>query len=253
MNTLYFGDNLDVLKKHIPDESVDLVYLDPPFNSSRDYNVLFKEQSGHESPAQMKAFGDTWNWAGAMEAWEHFPELCPNAKAIELMHGFHNAIGENDVMAYLVMMAPRLYQLHRVLKPTGSLYLHCDPTASHYLKLILDGIFGARNYRNEISWRRSNPKSHGSLNFPNCRDIIFRYSKTEKCTFNKIYMEHNPEYVASAYKHLDSDGRRYRLLPLLNPNDNRPNLTYEFLGVTRVWRWTKERMQRLMRMALSFN
>jgi len=244
VNTLYFGDNLDVLKKHVPDESVDLVYLDPPFNSSRDYNVLFKEQSGHESPAQMKAFGDTWNWAGAMDAWEHFPELCPNPKVIELMHGFHNAIGENDVMAYLVMMAPRLYQLHRALKSTGSLYLHCDPTASHYLKLILDGIFGARNYRNEISWRRSNPKSHGSLNFPNCRDIIFRYSKTEKCTFNKIFMEHNPDYVASAYKHLDSDGRRYRLLPLLNPNDNRPNLTYEFLGVTRVWRWTKERMQR---------
>lgn len=243
MNTLYFGDNLDILQKHVADESVDLIYLDPPFNSNRDYNVLFREQSGKESPAQMKAFGDTWNWAGAMEAWERFPELCPNAKAIELMHGFHNAIGENDVMAYLVMMAPRLYQLYRVLKPTGSLYLHCDPTASHYLKLILDCIFGARNFRNEISWRRANPKSHGTLNFPNSRDIIFRYSKTEKCIFNKLFTAHNPEYVASAYKHLDTNGRRYRLLPLLNPNDNRPNLTYEFLGVTRVWRWTKERMQ----------
>ena len=105
MNTLYFGDNLEILKRHLSDESVDLVYLDPPFNSNRDYNVLFREQSGSESPAQIKAFGDTWNWAGASAAWDDFTTLCPVLKVIELMHGFHNAIGENDVLAYLVMMA----------------------------------------------------------------------------------------------------------------------------------------------------
>ena len=243
MNTLYFGDNLEILKRHISEESVDLVYLDPPFNSNRDYNILFREQSSAESPSQIKAFGDTWNWAGAAESWDNFTTICPSPKVIELMHGFHNAIGENDVLAYLVMMAPRLYHLHRVLKSTGSLYLHCDPTASHYLKLILDCLFDPRNYRNEISWRRSNPKSHGSQNFANCRDIIFRYAKSPTVTFNPIYESHNPDYVEKAYRYTDETGKPYRLLPLLNPNDNRPNLTYEFLGVNRVWRWTRERMQ----------
>ena len=141
------------------------------------------------------------------------------------------------------MMAQRMVELHRVLKPTGSIYLHCDPTASHYLKLLMDAVFGAYNFRNEISWSRSNPKSHHKLNFPNCRDVILRYSKTDKGTFNKIYTEHDPKYVNKAYKYFDEDGRRYRLLPLLNPNKDRPNLTYEFLSVHRVWRWTKERMQ----------
>jgi len=145
-------------------------------------------------------------------------------------------------MAYLVMMANRLLELHRVLKPTGSLYLHCDPTASHYLKIVLDGVFGVENYRNEIIWRRSNPKSHITHNFPSCTDTILRYSKSSSCTYHQSYEQHDPGYVEKAYRYSDSGGR-YRLLPLLNPNDNRPNLTYEFLGVTRVWRWTKQRMQ----------
>ncbi|MDP3097285.1 MAG: DNA methyltransferase, partial [Syntrophales bacterium] len=123
---------------------------------------------------------------------------------------------------------------------------HCDPTASHYLKMLMDGIFGAGNFRNEISWRRSNPKSHIKVNFPNCRDVILRYSKSGETTFNMIYESHDPEYVRKAYKYTDSKGQ-YRLLPLLNPNDNRPNLTYEFLGVSRVWRWTKERMEQSYR------
>jgi site-specific DNA-methyltransferase (adenine-specific) len=148
------------------------------------------------------------------------------------------------MMAYLVMMTLRLIELHRVLKPTGSFYLHCDPTASHYLKIVLDQVFGIKNFRNEISWHRSNPKSHHITNFANCRDIIFRYSKTEHAIFNKIYGEHAPKYVEKAYRFIDENGRRYRLLPLLNPNKDRPNLTYEFLGVNRVWRWTKERMEK---------
>ena len=248
MNTLFYGDNLQVLRNrdYFPDESVDLVYLDPPFNSNASYNVLFREQSGENSPAQIKAFTDTWEWT--LEAERTFeeeiiehPGTPPEVK--EMISAFRQFIGRNAMMAYLVMMTPRLVELRRVLKPTGSLYLHCDPTASHYLKLLLDTIFGAGNFRNEISWVRSNPKSNSTINFPNSRDIILRYSKSNRCCFNKVYREHDPEYVRKAYKYTDPDGRRYRLLPLLNPNDNRPNLTYEFLGVTRVWRWTKERMQ----------
>ena len=142
-------------------------------------------------------------------------------------------------------MTLRIAEIHRVLKPTGSFYLHCDSSASHYLKLVLDAIFCAKggDFRNEIIWIRSNPKSHITVNFPTCTDTILRYTKTLKCTFNQPYGEHNQDYVDSAYKYSDENGR-YRLLPLLNPNDNRPNLTYEFLGVTRVWRWTKERMQK---------
>ena len=150
---------------------------------------------------------------------------------------------ENDMMAYLTMMTVRLIELHRVLKRTGTLYLHCDHTASHYLKIILDGIFGPDKYRNEIIWKRSNPKSLISQNFPNCTDTILRYCKSGEATYHQPYEEHDPAYVEQAYKYRDEKGV-YRLLPLLNPNDNRPNLTYEFLGVTRVWRWTKERMQR---------
>ena len=149
------------------------MYLDPPFNSNRDYNVVFKEQSGGESPAQIKAFGDTWNWAGAAESWSDFASLCPVPKVIELMSGFHHAIGENDVMAYLVMMAPRLYHLHRVLKPTGSLYLHCDPTASHYLKLILDCIFSSKNFINEIVWKRSYGHGDSKRSMGRSHDSIF--------------------------------------------------------------------------------
>jgi DNA modification methylase len=212
-NTLFYGDNLSILQQHIGDATVDLVYLDPPFNSNRDYNVLFKEQSGKESPAQIKAFGDTWNWAGAAEAWADFPTLCPVPKVIELMRGFHNTLGENDVMAYLVMMAPRLYHLWRVLKPTGSLYLHCDPTASHYLKLVLDAIFGAKNYRNEISWKRSSAHSDTKQGMRRCgriRDIIFYYTKSDAYHWNTLYTPYTAEYLTSEYRHIAPNGRRYK-------------------------------------------
>ncbi|MCZ7540239.1 MAG: DNA methyltransferase [Anaerolineae bacterium] len=245
-NTLFYGDNLIILRNrdYFPSESVDLIYLDPPFNSNRSYNVLFKDESGLESEAQITAFDDTWHWGHAAEAtWHELVTGAPERVATAI-GALRDLIGNNQMMAYLVMMAARLVELHRVLKPTGSLYLHCDPTASHYLKIVLDAIFGAENYRNEISWKRSNPKSHISNNFPNCRDTILRYSKSDAAFFQPLYDEHDPDYVEKAYKHTDADGRRYQLLPLLNPNDDRPNLTYEFLGVTRVWRWTKERMQK---------
>ena len=152
INTLYYGDNLKVLREYIPDSSVDLIYLDPPFNSKADYNILYKEPTGEPSEAQITAFEDTWHWTEDTE--RTFLEITKVAspKVIEMMRSFRNFIGENDVMAYLTMMCVRLVELQRVLKPTGSIYLHCDPTASHYLKILMDVIFGKKNFRNEIVW-----------------------------------------------------------------------------------------------------
>ena len=147
-------------------------------------------------------------------------------------------------MAYLTMMAVRLVELRRVLKATGTLYLHCDPSASHYLKILLDAIFGGQNYRNEISWKRSQPKSHNTVNFSNCRDVILRYAKGDTVIFNKVYGEYDPDYIEKFYRFIDADGRRYQLADLTNPNKDRPNLTYEFMGMKRVWRWTRDRMER---------
>ena len=232
---MWTGDNLDIMRE-MNSESVDLIYLDPPFNSNQDYSAPIG------SEAAGAAFKDTWTLSDVDEAWhgeiaDQEPPVYAIIDAAGLSHG-------KSMKSYLIMMAVRLLEMRRILKTTGSLYLHCDPTASHYLKTLLDTLFGSENYRNEISWRRSNPKSLTKVNFPNCRDILLRYSKSEKCTFNKVFGEHDPEYIRKAYKYRESDGRRYRLLPLLNPNDNRPNLTYEFMGITRVWRWTRERMEK---------
>src|SRR5438876_10449359 len=182
-NTLFYGDNLIILREHIPSESIDLIYLDPPFNSSRNYNVLFKDESGTESEAQITAFEDTWHWN--LETEHTYTELqmeAPDhiAKMIESLHEF---IGANQMMAYLVMMTARIIELHRVLKPTGSLYLHCDPTASHYLKVILDTIFSPRNFRNEIVWRRQTAHSDAKYKFSDVADILLFYVKSNKAQF----------------------------------------------------------------------
>jgi site-specific DNA-methyltransferase (adenine-specific) len=176
-NALYYGDNLDILREHIANESVDLIYLDPPFNSNASYNVLFKAPDGHDSHAQMEAFEDAWHWNKSAE--RAFDEVMRsgNSDAAEMLRAMRSFLHDNDMMAYLAMMAVRLIELHRVLNQTGTLYLHCDPTASHYLKLLLDAIFGPVQYRNEIVWKRSNPKSLGSINFPTCTDTILRYAK----------------------------------------------------------------------------
>ncbi len=243
-NTLYYGDNLDILREYIPSESIDLVYLDPPFNSNRSYNVLFKDESGTESEAQIMAFEDTWHWNQAAEQTYHKLVTQAPDHISKMIAALREFIGTNQMMAYLAMMAVRLMELHRVLKPTGTLYLHCDPTASHYLKVVLDTIFGPKNFRNEIIWQRTNAKSNAFTRFATNHDIILRYTKTEKATWHPQYTTHDLEYIQEFYRYVEPEtGRRYTLGDLTNPNRDRPNLTYEFLGVTRVWRWTRDRMQ----------
>jgi site-specific DNA-methyltransferase (adenine-specific) len=151
-NVLYYGDNLDILRRYIKDETIDLIYLDPPFKSEQDYNVLFAEQNGSRAAAQIKAFEDTWQWdQAAAKAYQEIVETGPQ-RVSQVMQGFRTFLGESDMMAYLSMMAPRLVELKRVLKPSGSIYLHCDPTASHYLKMLMDAVFGPENFQNEIVW-----------------------------------------------------------------------------------------------------
>lgn len=192
MNTLYYGDNLKILREHIPSESIDLIYLDPPFQSGKNYNLLFQEQDGSKSKAQIQAFEDTWSWdTEAQKTYEEIIDTC-DSQIVKTISGFESMLGTSDIMAYLVMMTIRLVELHRVLKNTGSLYLHCDPTASHYLKIVLDSVFDAKNFRNEIIWCY---KSGGASKeyFSKKHDIILFYTKTDDYLFNqekeKSYMK----------------------------------------------------------------
>ncbi|MBL8514272.1 MAG: restriction endonuclease [Betaproteobacteria bacterium] len=211
---LYFGDNLQILREHIADESVDLIYLDPPFNSKRDYNLLFKTPKGHESDAQITAFEDTWHWGG--QAQDEFRELmkCGNSDVSEMMEALRKFLGENDMMAYLTMMCNRLLELHRVLKPTGSLYLHCDPTASHYLKIVLDGVFGKQAFKSEIVWKRTH--AHGSAKrYGPLHDIVLFYSKTDTFVWNDPTAPHDPAYVENHFRYVDeTNGRRFQAISL---------------------------------------
>jgi len=242
-NVLYFGDNLDVLRRHIPDASVDLVYLDPPFNSNASYNILFKEHDGARAASQIKAFEDSWRWdANAALTYQETVES--GGKISETLQAFLKLVGESDMLAYLSMMAPRLQELRRALKPSGSIFLHCDPTASHYLKLLMDAVFGPKHFRNEIIWQRTNAKGLAFTRFASNHDVLLWSTKEDVCTWHPQYSPHDPEYVRKFYRYVEPEtGRRYRLADLTNPNKNRPNLTYEFLGVTRVWRWTQDRMK----------
>ncbi|AVE00430.1 DNA methylase [Streptomyces phage OzzyJ] len=247
-NRLYYGDNLDVLRQNIADQSVDLVYLDPPFNSNRKYSLLFKEKSGEESQAQMEAFDDTWTWSHDAEAL--FLDLLnapttPN-KVKDALDALRRLLGDNDVLAYLVMMTARLIELRRVLRPTGSLYLHCDPTASHYLKVVLDAIFGPENFRGEVTWVRTTTHNDAKRWSPNA-DIILYYGRTDSVTWNPVHAEHRAEYIADKYRMTDAQGRRYMLDNMTSPNP-RPNLTYEWMGhepPPNGWRYSRETMQRL--------
>lgn len=212
MNTLYYGDNIDILRRYVKDDSVDLVYLDPPFKSNQNYNVLFQELDGTRSKAQMKAFKDTWVWDDeARRVYEETVEAGgPVASVILSLHTF---LGPTDMLAYLAMMAPRLSALRRKLKPTGTLLLHCDPTASHYLKLILDAIFGPKRFLNEIIWKRSSAHSDTKQGMKRCgriHDTLLLYSKTNEYTWNTLYTAYTKEYLESEYRHVAPNGKRYK-------------------------------------------
>jgi DNA modification methylase len=227
-NALYYGDNLAVLRESIANESVDLIYLDPPFNSQANYNVLFKGPSGKGADAQIEAFEDTWHWGE--EAERAFSEVLasPATQAAELLRAMRYFLGENDVMAYLAMMAVRLIELHRVLKPTGSLYLHCDPTASHYLKILLDGVFGAERFLNEVVWKRTTAHS-AAKRWNDMHDILLFYSKSQNYCWNKIFTSYDETY-RSRYKNVDPDGRNWADDNLTGPGVRRGDSGSEWRG-----------------------
>ena len=246
MNRLYYGDNLTMLRGCIEDESVDLIYLDPPFNSQATYSVLFRSTVGEKSRAQIEAFEDTWHWGDEAELAFDGVMTSGNSNAAEMLRSMRGFLKENDMMAYLSMMAVRLLELHRVMKPTGSIYLHCDPTASHYLKIIMDAIFGAAMYRNEVVWKRTTTHSD-SKTWSRVADVIFFYTKSETFTWNTPRDEHSEEYLESKYRYDDGDGRIYSLDNMTSPNP-RPNMMYVWKGFPfpeKGWRYSKETMAKL--------
>lgn len=246
--TLYYGDNLEVLRKHISSESVDLIYLDPPFNSNATYNVLFKSpKTGDDAYSQIQAFNDTWHW-GENDAQAVDEIMRSNyTNLANLIQALRKFLGENDMMAYLVMMAIRLIELHKVLKPTGSLYLHCDPTASHYLKLILDAVFGYENFRNEVIWLKSRVDKAQSKHFSKAHDVIFFYSKSNNYTFNRLIGEKSESYIDSHYNQIEEQtGRRYRLVSLSQDGAGAPRSFGEHGVIAppigKHWKWSQERI-----------
>lgn len=251
MNALYFGDNLEILRDKIPSDCVDLIYLDPPFKSGKSYNIIFQPKLNKikGATAQIRTFEDTWQWGDEAEA--EFSGLIegsitkekPNQKLIELIKAMRSYLGECSMMAYLCMMAPRLLEMKRVMKETGSIYLHCDPTASHYLKLLMDAVFGAINFRNEITWKRTtahnDPKRYGAN-----VDIILFYTKSSKWTWNQLYTPHPPEYIAR-FRYKDENGRLWMDDNLTAKGLSGGGYEYEYKGVKSLWRCPKETMERL--------
>lgn len=255
MNRLFYGDNLDVLKRYVKDETVDLVYLDPPFNSNANYNVLFADHDGSRSVSQLHAFEDTWQW-NEESAQAYRETVDAGGRVSECLQAFHTFLGHSDMLAYLAMMAPRLIELRRVLKPTGSLYLHCDPTASHYLKMLMDAVFGPQNFRNEIVWLRSkNPKGsqHGLKRYSPFTDSLFYYVKSADAVIHldRIRPQLTAEELASKYPYADELGP-YADGPILRSDSMgpRPNLVYEYKGFTpgpAGWRVKREVLEEIDR------
>lgn len=252
-NLLYYGDNLDVLRRHVKDESVDLVYLDPPFNSNASYNVLFAEH-GAKSAAQISAFEDTWHWDDAAALnYQHTVEQ--GGTVAEALSAFRKLLKTSDMLAYLSMMAPRLVELRRVLKEGGSVYLHCDPTASHYLKLLMDGVFGAANFRNEIVWKRSdahNDAAQGLKRYGRVHDVLLYYVKGTPTTFNTQWLPLPQETADKWYRHQDERGR-YNLADLSARKPGGDTL-YEFHGAHppqgRYWAYSRDNMEQMWKAGL---
>jgi DNA modification methylase len=246
-NLLYYGDNLDVLRRHVADESVDLVYLDPPFNSAQDYNVLFKERNGTESAAQIRAFEDTWRWDQvAARAYQEIVE--GGGKVAQAMIAFHSYLGANDMLAYLAMMAPRLVELRRVLKETGSIYLHCDPTASHYLKILMDAVFGPANFLNDITWERFNFHADAHR-WGRLHDIVLCFAKSAgKHLYTTQRKGYDEKYIKSHFKK-DRDGRLYRLDNALAAGQGPARVFFGKMLKPKTgthWRWSQENIDKLI-------
>lgn len=246
MNFLYYGDNLDVLRRHVKDESVDLVYLDPPFKSNQDYNVLFAEH-GTRSAAQIKAFEDTWRWDEAA-AYDYEQTVESGGRVAQAMLAFRTLLGTSDMLAYLAMMAPRLVELHRALKPTGSLYLHCDPAASHYLKLLLDAVFGPTNFRSEIIWKRTG--AHGSAKrYAPVHDVILYFAASAATAWHQTFHAYSDEYLETKYRYEDERGR-YRLITLFPPGVRKGETGTPWRGIDPTakglhWRFQPSRLEKL--------
>ncbi len=241
-NILFYGDNLEILRRHVPDGTVDLIYLDPPFKSQQDYNVLFAEKNGSQSAAQIKAFEDTWRWdQEAARAYHETVEA--GGDVSQTMQAFRQILGHSDMLAYLAMMAPRLVELKRVLAQTGSIYLHCDPTASAHLRLLMDAIFGARNFRNEIIWKRTGAHNDPGRYGANI-DVILFYTKSAEWTWNDLFLPHDPDYIAR-FRNADPDGRLWADDNLTAKGLTGGGYDYEYKGVFSHWRCPIETMKRL--------
>lgn len=250
-NKLYCGDNLDVLRHCFADDSIDLVYLDPPFKSDQNYNLLFQEKDGSKSASQILAFEDTWEWN--VDAERNYTSVAEKGgKLGQIMAQFRTMLGDTDMLAYLSMMAPRLIELQRVLRPTGSIYLHCDPTASHYLKLLMDAVFGPEQFRNEIVWKRKTGRgetNNAAIRFGVTNDILLFYGKTTQAKFCPQYRANNPHYIRSKFTNDDGDGRLYHLDNISSPS-YRANLCYAYKGhepPPKGWAVCKERMEQMDR------
>jgi site-specific DNA-methyltransferase (adenine-specific) len=248
-NRLYYGDNLEVLREAIGDESVDLIYLDPPFNSNAGYNVLFKSASGAGADASIEAFDDTWTWGPASQNAMLDITSGTNRPLTVMMQAMHSALGDSPLMAYLAMMAVRLVELHRVLKPTGSLYLHCDPTASHYLKLVLDAVFGAEKLLNEIIWKRTSAHS-SAKRFGPVHDIILFYAKSSDYVWNRTFQPYSEKYISEFYTHVDGDGRRWRRSDLTGAGTRNGETGQAWRGIDitakgRHWAWPPSHLEEM--------
>ena len=258
-NRLYYGDCLTIMRDHMKSASVDLIYLDPPFNSNREYNAIYKDETGRPLPDQIEAFCDLWTLDEERErALRNMPILMRHSgiddAIIDFWQLWTNALRKTQprLLAYLAYMVERLLQMKSILKPTGSIYLHCDPTASHYIKIMMDNIFGHGNFRNEITWRRTiTRKGNLTRGLAADSDTIFRYSKGNKFTWNPeaviipYDLDNLDEKTKEKYSKKDEDGRLYSLTSINAPvQDQNSKCTYEIMGITRTWRWSKERMEK---------
>lgn len=242
-NQLYFGDNLDVLQQLYashPQGFIDLIYIDPPFNSKRNYNVLFESVDMKDSTAQKEAFADTWSNVTYIMTLSQLADL--DISLYNFIKNLDNTNISKGAIAYLTTMAVRLWYMHKLLKPTGSFYLHCDPTMSHYLKIICDLIYGEKNFRNEIIWKRSTPHATATKKFPVSNDVILFYTRTSTYVWNKLYGNYREQYVKKYYSY-EEGGRLFQPTSLLGHQG--VNKVYEWNGISKPWRYPKERLDEL--------